>query len=599
MKEIRKASLQIYYALALITAPVVAFQLQGTEVLGQSSYFSSKSCKGCHSAPVVATCNGCHAHGTHPSSAKSSINVAGAISKTSYAPGETVTVTITGGYRTGWFRAVLFDQHTAELARSTGNDSGMGNSATYPATLSAPAPATPGTYIWKVGWYGNQYDSGTYGSGWTPDPNNSGHGTEIVSVNLFTVVAAGDKVAPVVTFTLPATAASLTVPATFSATDNVAVTGYMISTSATPPAASAAGWLATAPASITAVIGSNTFYAWAKDAAGNVSAVRSATVVVSLPPASTPVPSITWRHQGDGKEYGMATDGSKITGGAQFWQEPNPAWQIVGQGDFDGDGVRDLVWQNSITGQVYIMLMSTPTAVKSGAVIYTEPDTNWKIVATGDINGDGKTDLIWWNKTTGQVSALLVNGTTIAGGGQIYTEPDTNWKIVAAADFNGNGKVELLWWNSSTGQVALGQTNGTSASTANLIWYEPDTNWRIAGAGDLDGDGKAEIIWHNKTTGQLYGMQTNGSSVINGEMIYTEPDTNWEIVSVGSYNGDNKADLLWWNQLTGQVYLIPMNSLNVAGGVLLYTEPDTTWRIQGETEWRDNLYGRGVTTTTK
>jgi len=43
-----------------------------------------------------------------------------------------------------------------------------------------------------------------------------------------------------------------------------------------------------------------------------------------------------------------------------------------------------------------------------------------------------------------------------------------------------------------------------------------------------------------------------------------------------------------------------MNGLSVASGEdLLYTEPDTTWRIQGETGWRDNLYGKGVTTTTK
>ncbi|MEI6205589.1 MAG: hypothetical protein WCP20_02280 [Desulfuromonadales bacterium] len=46
--------------------------------------------------------------------------------------------------------------------------------------------------------------------------------------------------------------------------------------------------------------------------------------------------------------------------------------------------------------------------------------------------------------------------------------------------------------------------------------------------------------------------------------------------------------------------LMPMNGLSVASGEdLLYTEPDTTWRIQGETGWRDNLYGKGVTTTTK
>ncbi|MEI6206547.1 MAG: DUF1566 domain-containing protein [Desulfuromonadales bacterium] len=312
------------------------------------------------------------------------------------------------------------------------------------------------------------------------------------------------------------------------------------------------------------------------------------------------VASITWRHQGDGKVYGMTTTGTTITGGAQFYQEANPAWTIVGQGDFDGDGIKDFVWWNSSTGQLYIMLMSSSTAVKSGAIVYTEPDSSWRIVATGDLNGDGKSDLIWWNNSTGQVYAMLLNGTAVAGGGLIYAESNTNWKIVAAADFNGNGTVELLWWNSSTGQTAIGQTNGTNASNANLIWYEPDTSWRIAGAGDLDGDGKADIIWHNRSTGQVYGMQTNGSSVTNGAMIYTEPDTNWEIVSVGNYNGDSKADLLWWNQQTGQVYLMPMNGLAVgSGGVLLYTEPDTTWHILGETEWRDNLYGRGVTTTTK
>ena len=88
-----------------------------------------------------------------------------------------------------------------------------------------------------------------------------------------------DTTAPTVgAFTLPATATSLTVPvSSFTATDNVGVTGYLITTSATAPLASAAGWSATAPTSVTApAAGSRTFYAWAKDAAGNVSASRSA-----------------------------------------------------------------------------------------------------------------------------------------------------------------------------------------------------------------------------------------------------------------------------------------------------------------------------------
>jgi hypothetical protein len=104
-----------------------------------------------------------------------------------------------------------------------------------------------------------------------------------------------------VTFSLPATSTSLTVPASLSATDNSAVTGYLINTSATPPAASATGWTASAPASVTAVAGSNTFYAWAKDAAGNVSAVKSAVVIVTLPPAAdTTKPTLTISSLADG-----------------------------------------------------------------------------------------------------------------------------------------------------------------------------------------------------------------------------------------------------------------------------------------------------------
>src|SRR6185369_8663150 len=58
-----------------------------------------------------------------------------------------------------------------------------------------------------------------------------------------------DTTPPTITaFTLPATSASLTVSVSaFIATDNVAVTGYMVTQSATPPAATAVGWTANAP----------------------------------------------------------------------------------------------------------------------------------------------------------------------------------------------------------------------------------------------------------------------------------------------------------------------------------------------------------------
>ncbi len=93
-----------------------------------------------------------------------------------------------------------------------------------------------------------------------------------------------DITLPIVTaFTVPATSASLTISiASFTATDNVAVTGYLVNESATKPQAGAAGWSATRPtAYVAATTGGKTLYAWAKDAANNVSASRSASVTIS------------------------------------------------------------------------------------------------------------------------------------------------------------------------------------------------------------------------------------------------------------------------------------------------------------------------------
>ncbi len=104
--------------------------------------------------------------------------------------------------------------------------------------------------------------------------------------------SATDTTPPGVTaFGIPATAASLTVAiTTLIATDNVAVTGYLVTEASTKPAASAAGWSSAKPSSYAFTsAGAKTLYAWAKDAAGNVSTSRSAKVTVTV---SSAVPDI-------------------------------------------------------------------------------------------------------------------------------------------------------------------------------------------------------------------------------------------------------------------------------------------------------------------
>ena len=281
----------------LFTVTLVVFLPWGTGALAQSGFFTGQGgCSGCHVPPVVATCNGCHAHGTHPNSAKNSINVAGTTNKTAYAPGETVSVTITGGYRTGWIRAVLYDQNGVELARSTGNDSGMGSSAVYPAVLTAPAPATPGTYTWKVAWYGNQYDlteagagTTTFGAGWTPDATNPNHGYEVVSISTPFTVSAATLPAPTITSVAPNTLAQGVAGQTVTIA-GTNLTGATVSFS-NPGVAGG-----TATASATAITLPVTVAATATAGSGTVTVTTangSASAPFTVTGATVPAPSIS------------------------------------------------------------------------------------------------------------------------------------------------------------------------------------------------------------------------------------------------------------------------------------------------------------------
>ncbi|MRR52453.1 MAG: hypothetical protein EG825_16365, partial [Rhodocyclaceae bacterium] len=153
----------------------------------------------------------------------------------------------------------------------------------YIVTETATAPL-PGAAGWTVTPPAN-YTFATPGSktlyAWAKDAA----GNVSTSLSASVVITLADATPPTVTaFVIPATSSTLTVPiTTFTATDTVGVTGYIVTETATAPLAGAAGWTAAPPANYTfATPGTKTLYAWAKDAAGNVSTSLSASVTITL-----------------------------------------------------------------------------------------------------------------------------------------------------------------------------------------------------------------------------------------------------------------------------------------------------------------------------
>jgi hypothetical protein len=127
---------------------------------------------------------------------------------------------------------------------------------------------------------------------------------------------------------------------------------------------------------------------------------------------------------------------------------------LVGVGDVDGDRVSDLVWRNPSTGEVLIALThadeSFPLAAITPIHVVRIADLNWEVVGLGDLNGDGREDLVWLNRLTQQIVVWLMNGTTIENSYFVnITLPAPpaghRWKLLAVKDISGNGQPDFLW----------------------------------------------------------------------------------------------------------------------------------------------------------
>jgi Peptidase M10 serralysin C terminal/FG-GAP-like repeat len=187
-------------------------------------------------------------------------------------------------------------------------------------------------------------------------------------------------------------------------------------------------------------------------------------------------------------------------------------------GDFNGDGISDVMWSNGSSVSTYLTT-STPNA--SGDY-YTW--RNYGSVSAGytpyvgDFNGDGISDVMWTNGSS--VSTYLTR-TTANASGDLYTWRNTGsvgpGYTALIGDFSGDGTSDIAWWNESTGAVSYYEINPT---TGGYTWH----NIGAVGAGytpfvrDFNNDGKADIGWTGNGSVSYYDI--NSPSTPGGGYVW-------------------------------------------------------------------------------
>jgi subtilisin len=264
---------------------------------------------------------------------------------------------------------------------------------------------------------------------------------------------------------------------------------------------------------------------------------------------------------------------------------------VPSQPDVNGDGRADIMWQHVTEGWLATWYLNGSTVIGTRLLegINREADTNWRVVGSGDLNGDGHADLVWQHLTGGWLGVWFLSGPRVVGTEllSINRVTDTNWKIRGVGDVDGDGKGDLIWQHDAEGLVALWTMNGSQVTSTRFLSIDrvSDLNWRIAAAADADGDGLADIVWQHQTGGWLAIWFMSGTTVTSTRLLSIDqmPDPNWHIRGAGDADGDGKGDLIWQNDQTGELALWLLNGSIVLGQTSLSIDrvADTNWKVAG------------------
>jgi hypothetical protein len=222
-------------------------------------------------------------------------------------------------------------------------------------------------------------------------------------------------------------------------------------------------------------------------------------------------------------------------------------------GDINGDGKMDLVVASDLSQNgVDILLGNGDGTFQSPITIMAAPaGERIFAIAIGDFAGNGKQDVaVSFDQTTfppaSGISVIPGNGDGTFQSPILSTLPSGALATgIIVADVNGDGKSDLVGNCQAGVCVALGNGDGTFQES--FAYASPQsTQVSSIAVGDFNGDGKIDIAF-TATPRYLAVLFGNGDGTFGSpSIIYTADAVVSESVVAADFNGDGKLDLAFY-----------------------------------------------------
>ncbi|MFO1021013.1 MAG: VCBS repeat-containing protein [Planctomycetales bacterium] len=282
---------------------------------------------------------------------------------------------------------------------------------------------------------------------------------------------------------------------------------------------------------------------------------------------------VGWNNQGGWWMSTLGISSQQNTFLASVEPRVNFAWTTLQ--DVNGDGLQDLVGWDAQAGDWRAIVRET-TGTHNRFLGHLDPTVDWKYVTIADLDGDGRNDIAQWNPVTGKWWGLLsgsANPTTAVVLGTWQASSTYNHYLTG--DINGDGRAELIVESASGGWFALG-SNGTSFRTRRLLNWDPSLDWQDVGIADLDGDGADEIFARSGVTGDWWAIEWNGTAYQSIKLEHWNPASQYTNLMLGDVTGDGRVDIVQRDSI-GNFWAITFNGTEYKSVFLWGWNTDTPW----------------------
>lgn len=269
--------------------------------------------------------------------------------------------------------------------------------------------------------------------------------------------------------------------------------------------------------------------------------------------------------------------------------------------DMDGDGRSDLVWRNASTGAMVYWSAANSAApvtvrVRSESSFIYDPRAWIPVFALSAYWQTPTRNALLLRDVSGQTETHLYPDDAYLPALNYFFSPVT-WtgQSRAHGDFDGNGTGDV-YYRDQTGvtyiifDFELGDWGAMSQAQPAV---GPD--WNLVDAGDFDGDAQSDILWRNRRTGQNVIWRSANPLL---PVAVPAASLAWKVGAIGDFNGDGKSDIFWRNSVSGADVL--WYSGASANARILAPVTDLRWQVTAtgdfDKDGKSDLFWRNAVT---